>query len=185
VGKTRRKPWYNLLGDLDRRGTAPILLPRRIYQRYQVVWNQIGWVAGENFIEITPKAAVPLLPLLAILNASAMEMAVRANAHVYGGGVYNLSPGRMGEVPVIDVRQLSAAVLHRLEEAYRQFVFSKGKERAALDATVMESLGFPATFLSTIRTALERMQALSDSVLEPMRVDTVDGRAWPEELRLL
>jgi hypothetical protein len=185
VGKTRRNPWYNLLGDLDRRGTAPILLPRRIYQRYQVVWNQIGWVAGENFIEITPKATVPLLPLLAILNASAMEMAVRANAHVYGGGVYNLSPGRMGEVPVMDVRQLSTAVLQRLEGAYRQFVGSKGRDRAALDAAVMESLGFPTAFLTTIRTALERMQALSDAVLEPMRVDTVDGRAWPEELRLL
>ena len=93
-----------LLVDLDRRGTAPIFLPRRIYQRYQVVWNQIGWMAGENFIEITPKTAMPLMPLLAVLNASTTEVAVRANAHVYGGGVYNLSPGRMGDVPVVDIR---------------------------------------------------------------------------------
>jgi tRNA1(Val) A37 N6-methylase TrmN6 len=185
VGKTRRSPWYNLLGDLDRRGTAPILMPRRIYQRYQVVWNQIGWVAGENFIEITPQPAVPLLPLLAVLNSSPMEIAVRANAHVYGGGVYNLSPGRMGEVPVIDVRQLSATTLQRLEGAYRQFVFSKGKDRAALDAAVGESTGFPATFLSSIRHALAHMQSLSDAVLEPMRVEAADGHVWPEELRLL
>jgi hypothetical protein len=41
------------------------------------------------------------------------------------------------------------------------------------------------TFLTTLRAALAHMQALSDAVLEPMRVDTVDGRAWPEELRLL
>ena len=40
--KTRRTPWYNLLDDLNRRGTAPVLMPRRIYQRYQVVWNQVG-----------------------------------------------------------------------------------------------------------------------------------------------
>ena len=185
VGKTRRTPWYNLLGDLDRRGTAPILLPRRIYQRYQVVWNHVGRVAGENFIEITPKATVPLLPLLAVLNASATEIAVRVNAHVYGGGVYNLSPGRLGEIPVIDVRQLSVTALQRLEEAYRQFVFSQGADRPGLDAVVGESIDLSATFLTTIRTALERMQALSDAVLEPMRVDTVDGHAWPEELRLL
>jgi hypothetical protein len=93
-----------------------------------MVWNHIGWVAGENFLEITPQATVPLLPLLAILNASPMEMAIRANAHVYGGGVYNLSPGRMGEVPVIDVRRLSAAVLQRLEGAYRQFILTQGKD---------------------------------------------------------
>ena len=185
VGKTRRAPWYNLLGDLDRRGTAPILLPRRIYQRYQVIWNHIGWVAGENFLEITPQATVPLLPLLAILNASPMEMAIRANAHVYGGGVYNLSPGRMGEVPVIDVRRLSAAALQRLEGAYRQFILTQGKDRAMLDTAVIDSIGLPAAFLATIHTALERMQALSDAVLEPMHVDTVEGRAWPEELRLL
>ena len=59
VGKTRRTPWYNLVSDLTRRGTAPILLPRRIYQRYQVVWNQAGWVAGENFIEVMPHTAIP------------------------------------------------------------------------------------------------------------------------------
>jgi hypothetical protein len=185
VGKTRRTPWYNVLADLDRRCTAPILLPRRIYQRYQVVWNQIGWVAGENFIEITPKAAIPLLPLLAVLNASTTELAVRANAHVYGGGVYNLSPGRIGDVPVVDVRQLSLAALQRLEAAYRQFVLGKGKDRHVLDAAILGCLGLPMTFLTTLRAALAHMQALSDAVLEPMRVDTVDGRAWPEELRLL
>ena len=127
VGKTRRTPWYNLLSDLTRRGTAPILLPRRIYQRYQVVWNQAGWVAGENFIEVTPHAAIPLLPLLAILNAGTTEIAVRASAHVYGGGVYNLSPGSVGDVPVVDVRQLSPAALHQIEDAYRQFLRAGGR----------------------------------------------------------
>ena len=108
-------PGIILLSDLTRRGTAPILLPRRIYQRYQVVWNQAGWVAGENFIEVTPHATIPLRPLLAVLNAGTTEVAVRASAHVYGGGVYNLSPGSVGDVPVVDVRQLSPAALHQIE----------------------------------------------------------------------
>jgi adenine-specific DNA-methyltransferase len=185
VRKTRRTPWYNLRADLERRGTAPVLLPRRIYQRYQVVWNQVGWIAGENFIEIMPQPGIPLLPLLAVLNAGTTEMAVRASAHVYGGGVYNLSPGSIGEVPVIDVRRLSADACQRLESVYRQFLFSQGKDRVALDTAVCEIIGLSAEFRDTLRAALGHMQGLSHAVLEPMLLDASDGNAWPEELRLL
>jgi hypothetical protein len=185
VGKTRRAPWYNLLSDLTRRGTAPILLPRRIYQRYQVVWNQADWVAGENFIEVTPHAGISLLPLLAILNTGTTEVAVRASAHVYGGGVYNLSPGSVGDVPVIDVRQLSPAALHQIEDAYRQFLQAGGKERTALDTAVLAALGLPTTFLTTLQAALDSMQGLSSAVQEPVSIDAAAGSGWPEELRLL
>ena len=185
VGKTRRTPWYNLLTDLTRRGTTPILLPRRIYQRYQVVWNQAGWVAGENFIEVRPHTAMPLLPLLAVLNAGTTEVAVRASAHVYGGGVYNLSPGSVGDVPVVDVRRLSPTTLHQLEEAYRQFLGTGGKDRTALDAAVLAALDLPTTFLTTLQAALDSMQGLSSAVQEPVSVDAAAGSGWPEELRLL
>ena len=185
VGKTRRTPWYNLLTDLTRRGTTPILLPRRIYQRYQVVWNQAGWVAGENFIELRPHTAMPLLPLLAVLNAGTTEVAVRASAHVYGGGVYNLSPGSVGDVPVVDVRRLSPTTLHQLEEAYRQFLGAGGKDRTALDAAVLAALDLPTTFLTTLQAALDSMQGLSSAVQEPVSVDAAAGSGWPEELRLL
>ncbi len=185
VRKTRRDPWYNLVDDLTRRGTAPVLLPRRIYQRYRVVWNQAGWVAGENFIEVLPQPHVPLEPLLAVLNAGVSEMALRVSAHVYGGGVYNLSPGSVGEVPVIDVCQLSASRQEQLTTAYRTFLLSKGKDRGALDAAVLEALELPATFAASLASALDRMQHLSDAVLEPIAVDPPDGNTWPEELRLL
>jgi hypothetical protein len=185
VGKTRRTPWYNLLTDLTRRGTAPILLPRRIYQRYQVVWNQAAWVAGENFIEVQPHAAMPLLPLLAVLNAGTTEVAVRASAHVYGGGVYNLSPGSVGDVPVVDVRRLSPTTLLQLEAAYRQFLGTGGKDRMALDTVVLAALDVPTTFLTTLQAALDSMQGLSSAVQEPVSVEAAEGSGWPEELRLL
>jgi hypothetical protein len=184
VRKTRRTPWYNLLTDLMRRGTAPVLLPRRIYQRYRVVWNQAGWVAGENFIEIMPRADVPLVPLLAILNSGITEIAVRVSAHVYGGGVYNLSPGSIGEVPIVDVRQLSAERVLQLEHAYKQFLLAGGTERMALDTVVLEALGLPPTFLDTLHTTLESMQRLSSAILEPLAVDIAGGRVESEELRL-
>jgi hypothetical protein len=172
------------LTDLTRRGTAPILLPRRIYQRYRVVWNQAGWVAGENFIEVTPRADVPLVPLLAIFNSGITEIAVRTSAHVYGGGVYNLSPGSIGEVPVMDVRQLPAETLLQLENAYTQFLLTGGTERMALDAAVLGALGLPLTFLDTLDAALENMQRLSSAILEPLAVDIAEGRIESEELRL-
>src|SRR5262249_21644388 len=162
----------------------PILLPRRIYQRYQVVWNQAGWVAGENFIEVMPRTTIPLLPLLAILNAGLTEVAVRASAHVHGGGVYNLRPRRAGDLAVVDVRRLSPAVLAQLEEAYRQFLRAGGKDRTALDTAVLLALDVPATFLATLQAALDSMQGLSSAVQEPVSVDAAEG-GWPEELRLL
>ncbi|MDH3598666.1 MAG: N-6 DNA methylase [Candidatus Tectomicrobia bacterium] len=185
VRKTRRAPWYNLAYDLARRGTAPVLLPRRIYQRYRVIWNQAGWVAGENFIEVMPHAGVPLEAFLAILNTGVTEMAVRVSAHVYGGGVYNLSPGSVGEVPIIDVRQLPPEVISQLHDAYRRFLRSSGADRSALDAAAMAALGLPDTFAETVRTALGRMQHLSDAILEPIALDTAEGSTWPKDLRLL
>ncbi len=185
VRKTRRTPWYNLVDDLTRRGTAPVLLPRRIYQRYWVVWNQAGWVAGENFIEVTPHAGVPLEALLAVLNTGIAEMAIRVSAHVYGGGVYNLSPGSVGEVPIVDVQQLSPHVQQQLADAYQQFLLTDGKDRTALDATVFDALGLPATFAEVLHDALGRMQHLSDAILEPLALEATEGPTWPEELRLL
>jgi methylase of polypeptide subunit release factors len=185
VRKTRRSPWYNLAHDLVRRGTAPVLLPRRIYQRYRVIWNQAGWVAGENFIEVMPQAGVPLEAFLAILNTGVTEMAVRVSAHVYGGGVYNLSPGSVGEIPVIDVRQLPVEVIAQLHGAYRRFLKSNGADRNALDTAALVALGLPPTFAETVHTALGRMQHLSDAILEPIAVEAAEGNTWPEDLRLL
>ena len=99
--------------------------------------------------------------------------------------MYNLSPGSIGEVPIVDVRQLPPDVLAQLEKAYTHFVRSSGKDRTALDTAVLHGLGLPAAFLTTLHTALGSMQRLSDAILEPMAMDPAEERGWPEELRLL
>ena len=119
------------------------------------------------------------------LNAATTEIAVRASAHVYGGGVYNLSPGSVGEVPVVDVRRLSAETLQHLENVYRHFLHTGGQERVTLHAAVLQVLDVPTTFLATLQTALEHMQHLSNTVLEPVETDAEAESVWPEELRLL
>ncbi len=182
VAKTGRTPWYNLLDHLTRRGTAPILLPRRMHRRLRVVWNQAGWVAGENFIEITPQTGVAPQVLLAVLNTSIAEMALRVNAHVYGGGVYSLSPGSVGEVPVVDVRRLTPRALQQIDRAYNQFLHTNGSERGRLDAAVFAAAGLPDTLFEDLQTALERMQDLADAAARPA---PAEDDSWPEELRLL
>jgi hypothetical protein len=99
--------------------------------------------------------------------------------------VYNLSPGSVGEVPVIDVPRLSAGQQAQLTAAYRVFLQSKGKDRGALDAVVLDVLELPTTFAASLENALDRMQHLSDAVLEPIAMDADEGNTWPEELRLL
>ena len=181
VSKTRRTPWYNLLEQLTGRGTAPILLPRRMYRRLRVVWNQAGWVAGENFIELKPRAGVAPQALLAVLNTSVAEMALRVNAHVYGGGVYSLSPGSVADVPVVDVRRLPAPALRRVERAYNQFLHTNGAERGRLDAAVYAAAGLPDTLFEDLQASLDRMQAAAAAVAQPAPVEDDES----EELRLL
>ena len=178
VGKTHRAPWYNLLEHLTRRGTAPILLPRRMYRRLRVVWNQAGWVAGENFIELRPRAGIAPQTLLAVLNTSVAEMALRVNAHVYGGGVYSLSPGSVGDVPVVDVRRLSPPVLRRIERAYKQFLHTNGSERGRLDAAVYAAAGLPDTLFEDLQTALGRMQGTAVAVAQPVPIEGDGSEEW-------
>ena len=109
-------------------------------------------------------------------------MALRVNAHVYGGGVYSLSPGSVGEVPIVDVRRLSARALNQIDRAYNQFLHTNGSERGRLDAAVFAAAGLPDTLYEDFQTALNRMQGLSDTIARPAPAEDGD---WPEELRLL
>ena len=153
VARTGRAPWYNLQDDLARRGTAPILLPRRLYRNLRVGWNQAGWVAGENFIEVTPRSGVQPQALLAVLTASVSEIALRVNAHEYRG-VYSLNPGSVGDVPVVDVRRLEAPALGRLTAAYGRFLRIGGSERGRLDAAVFAAAGLPDTLFQDLQETL-------------------------------
>ena len=181
VSRTNRRPWYNLLDPLTRRGTAPILLPRRLFRNLRVVWNQAGWVASENFIEITPRAGIQPQALLAVLNASISELALRVNAHVYRG-VYSLNPGSVGDVPVVDVRRLEPQALERINRAYNQFLGINGSERGRLDAAVFTAAGLPDTLFQDVQTTLGRMQRPVAGMSPPVSEGEGD---MPGEPRLL
>ncbi len=164
LSRAGRVPWYNIRDEVDRRGAWPILVPRRMFRNYLVVWNLAEWVANENFIELTPREGVLLEPLLAMLNSGFAELAFRVNAHLYGGGIYNLNPGDVGAVPVFDIQHLSSNSLKLLRTAYREFVEDGTLDQSRLDAALARVLKIPARIHESLGGALRQMRTASSRI---------------------
>ncbi len=156
-----RMPWYNIRDEVERRGCWPILVPRRMFRKYLVVWNLAEWVPNENFIELMPRDGVLLEPLMAMLNSSFAELAFRVNAHLYGGGVYNLNPGDVGAVPVLDVRHLDSRSVKVLRAAYEEFARGSAPDRARLDTAVSRVLRISSGLQQTLYETLHELRAAS------------------------
>ena len=145
--RARRRPWYNVRTAVERRGAWPLLLPRRIFTNYVVVHNLAGVVANEDFIELKPRAgATAAAPLLAFLNSAVGEILVRSHAFQYGGGVFNLNPGSVPEIPVVDLANILPNGRAQLARAWEQFVIQSGQPDARdhLNAAVERVLGLSA-----------------------------------------
>jgi tRNA1(Val) A37 N6-methylase TrmN6 len=160
IKQASREPWYNLLQEIDEERRAPILIPRRIYSKFYVVWNKAGVVVNEDFICVTPLSSNFTVPLLAILNSSIMELLIRLKAHLYGGGVYDLRPDDVRELPVIDVSKLNEEELKCLANAYEEFVRLNG-DKAKLDECVIRILGLTRKDLEEVYEELKELKMLS------------------------
>ncbi len=128
-----RKHWYDLKSDLVRRGTAEILVPRLIYRDFTVVWNKARFVPGELFVEVIPLLNLDVEVYLAILSSSLTEVMLRAYAQVYGGGTYNINPGQIRNVPVVDITSLSENHCNELKYAYEAYLRNQINGRTELD----------------------------------------------------
>jgi len=160
IKQAGRRPWYNLIREIDRERRAPILIPRRIYSKFYVVWNKAGVVVNEDFICVSPLSNSFTIPLLAILNSSIMELLVRLRAHLYGGGVYDLRPDDVKELLTIDVSKLSEEDLKCLVSAYEEFVKSGG-DKTRLDECVARILGLTRKDLEEVYEELKELKMLS------------------------
>lgn len=167
IQQTRREPWYNIKSEIDRRGRLPVLIPRRIYENYVVLWNKTGFIPNEDFIEATPKEQGDLVPLLAVLNSSYMEFMFRTHAQVYGGGVFNLNPGPVRRVPTVDIRLLGKTERTRLERAYSFFIEQGPDARQQLDNTVFEILGLGEKACRQLLRALQEIRMIAPRSKEP------------------
>lgn len=156
--RANRKPWYNLLPELSRHRHFDLLIPRRFDRRYIVAWNRAGWYANENLIEF--KCGLGIAPhiMLALLSSSYGELTFRANAHIYGGGVFNLNPG---DIPTIRVlHPLRLPTTRPLEEALARFEGRGLPPRHELDEAVAASCQGSIADPLAVRTALRQIVGL-------------------------
>lgn len=162
---TGRHPWYNLVDEIRRRGRYSILLPRRFYDTFVVVWNKAGAVAGENFIELEPVDPRDTTVLLALLNSSFFELACRSRGQQYGGGVYNLNPLDVRELPVLNPLLLAAGQRAALERAYGSFLEDGSRDRLDTAVAGAFELGSPAQGRARRAVAeLRRLAVVSKAV---------------------
>ena len=164
-----RPIWYDLKTSLERRGRAQILIPRLLYRTFMVIWNKAGFVPGELFIEFIPlpetKADVEVY--LAILTSSITEIMLRTSAQVYGGGTYNIKPGHIKNVPILDVRLLTKQQKQTLKRAYLQYLTDKQHDRAIIDSAMSEILDLDNAVQQKLKEVLDDLITIATSSKKP------------------
>lgn len=163
-----RQYWYDLKTALVRRSRAEILIPRLVYRTFMVVWNKAGFVPGELFIEFIPNESSKIETeiYLAVLSSSVTEIMLRATAQVYGDGTYNIAPGQIKKVPMLNVEHIPVGRREKLKRAYQQYLADAKHDRAVIDKTVCEILSFDAEMQERLKEVLEDMHLLATSAKE-------------------
>lgn len=157
IQRSGRKNWYDLKTHIaNRGGNCSILVPRFIFRQYLVLWNQVGHVTGEQFIEFRPKLGFSEKVYLAILNSTLCELMFRAHSQIYGGGTNNMSPGEFKKMPIIDPSLLSDSQRRKLEVAYDKFI-DNDMDRSEIDTQIAEILDFDAETTNRINSALSKI----------------------------
>lgn len=165
IKRACRPRWYDLRSSLEQRERAEILIPRLINRKYQVVWNRARFVHGELFIGFTPHSEQGIAPeiYLAVLTSSLTEFLLRATAQLYGGGTYNVSPGKIGDLPVPDVTRFTQLQRETIKDAYLTYLSDKQHDRGPIDRTLFDILGFSPNTNQELRSALQDLIALGQS----------------------
>jgi hypothetical protein len=159
LARAAREPWYNIRSAIRQRGTYPILIPRRVFHSYNVIHNQAGVIVNEDFIEVQPFIDNHVDPLLAFLSSSFGELLVRSHSFQYGGGVFNLNPGRVPDLPVIDTHRLSVGELVGLTAAWQQYAEGprSAVARRELDCQVARLLSISGQLCADVDRALTEL----------------------------
>ncbi|MDA2912539.1 N-6 DNA methylase [Acidobacteriia bacterium AH_259_A11_L15] len=163
--KAGRVPWYNLADEIKRRRRYSIFIPRRFYENFLVIWNKAGVVGNENFIEAQPIDKADTTALLSILNTSFFELGCRSRAQQYGGGVFNLNPLDVQELPVLNPRLLDARARQQTERAYLEFTRHLNRNR--LDKEIAECFAISQEKLEIIQEGVTELRRLSMASKRP------------------
>jgi hypothetical protein len=130
-----------------------------------VVWNQASFVPGELFIEFLP-LPLPMVDIevyLAILTSSVTEIMLRAHAQVYGGGTYNINPGQIKKVPILNAHLLNLTQRQSLKQAYINYLTKDDHNRSGIDDVVFDILGFSETLRAQVVEAVNDLITIATS----------------------
>ena len=165
IQEENRPHWYDLKTHLLRRARAEILIPRLVYRTFMIVWNKARFIPGELFIEFFPNGSstVPTEVYLAVLSSSLTEILLRSSAQIYGAGTYNIAPGQIKKVPILNVEALSASQREKLTSAYREYLSDEAHDRSVIDTVIYNILGFNSIMRQTLRDVLADMHQLATS----------------------
>lgn len=153
IKEANRHPWYNLTEEAERRLPSQILIPRRVYDNYTVVWNKGGAIPNENFLATTVESEEYVKPLLCYLNSSLGELCLRLSGHVYGGGVCDLNVSSAKDIQTLDLRKLEEDQIQALSSAFDEFVETENRE--VLNKAVYDILEFTSQEREEIADALD------------------------------
>lgn len=163
IKKANRNFWYNLKSSLEQRGRATILIPRLIYRNFTIVWNVAKFVPGELFIEFLPPLGIDDDAYLAILTSSITELMLRAHAQIYGGGTFNINPGRIKSVPVLNIALLTYQQQEALKQSYQQYLSDETHSSSSIDDLIYEILELDTTKRQRINETLKDLRQLAVS----------------------
>ncbi|HYT44617.1 MAG TPA: hypothetical protein VEP90_19965, partial [Methylomirabilota bacterium] len=172
--KANRTFWYDLKSSLERRGRGVILIPRLIYRNFFVVWNKAKFVPGELFIEFLPPPEIDDEVYLAILTSSITELMLRTHAQIYGGGTFNINPGRIKSVPMLNVALLSYQQREALRQSYLQYLADETHNRLPIDDLVYEILELDTSKRQEINETLRDLLLLAISSKREHKVTLTD-----------
>ena len=161
--KANRNFWYDLKSSLERRGRASILIPRLVYRNFTVIWNKAKFVPGELFIEFLPPPGIDDEVYLAILTSSITELMLRTHAQIYGGGTFNINPGRIKSVPMLNAALLTYQQREALKQAYMQYIADETHSRLPIDDLVYEILRLDTQKRQKINKTLKDLLQLTIS----------------------
>lgn len=138
IQKANRPNWYDVKSSVEKRGLAPILIPRLIYYQFRVLWNKAQFIPGDAVIEVLPKSDDHTQLLLAVLNSTYAEVLIRGYAQLYGGGTYTVGINQLKKMPVPDLKRLTSEQKRNLVSSYQNFLVNGNRNE--IDSLVYEFL---------------------------------------------
>jgi hypothetical protein len=124
------------------------------------VWNKANVAVNEDFICVKPFNEHLIIPILSVLNSSIMEFVIRIVAQLYGGGVYDLRPDDVKNLPMLNFSKIDAQTLEALHKAYETFIITGGN-RIEIDRCLSKILGLTREDEKQIVDALKDLRRLS------------------------